>query len=258
MLRTLRSTLTARLTSRLLLAGGFALLALQGPASRQGRQYAADNPPYDGGFTFTRIAYGGYGGFRRGFSNSWAHDYPAADRNMHYILDFFTYIRTPGQKTNVFTLQDPGIFRHPLIYISEPGYWAASDEDVQNLRSYVLKGGLVIFDDFEADQWYNMAENVKRALPEYEWVEIGADHRIFQSFFQVDDIYVPHPLVRVDPRYYAIFEDNDPDRRVMVLANHNSDLAEYWEWSGQGFFPLDMTNEAFKLGVNYIVYALTH
>jgi hypothetical protein len=258
MLHSLRSRLTARFVSRVLLAAGYTLLVTLGSSSIQRRQYAADNPPYDGSFTFTRIAYGGYSGFRRGYSNSWAHDYPAADRNMHYILDFFTYVRTPGQNTSVLTLDDPAIFRAPLIYISEPGFWAASDEDLQNLRTYVLKGGMVIFDDFEADQWYNMADNVRRALPEYEWIEIGPDHKIFQSFFQVDDIYVPHPLVSVTPRYWALFEDNDPNRRIMVLANHNSDLAEYWEWSGRGFFPLDMTNEAFKLGVNYIVYSLTH
>jgi hypothetical protein len=225
--------------------------------AQQRQQFSAVNPGYDGGFTFTRIAYGGYG-FRGRGGSSWSHDYPAADQNMHRILDFITYIRANRKGTNVFTLDDPAIFRYPLIYISEPGYWAASDEDLKNMRAYVLKGGFVMFDDFEADQWYNMADNVRRALPEYEWIEITAEHPIFQSFFQVDDIYVPHPLVRVTPKYWALFEDNDPKKRVMVLANHNADLAEYWEWSGQGFFPLDMTNEAFKLGVNYILYALTH
>jgi len=60
------------------------------------------------------------------------------------------------------------------------------------------------------------------------------------------------------PRYMGIFEENDPARRLIVLANHNSDLAEYWEWSASGFFPVDITNEAYALGVNYIIYGLTH
>src|SRR5690606_18185507 len=140
-------------------------------------------------------------------------------------LEFMTYVRPHARGTNVFDLDDPAIFSYPLIYISEPGFWAADDDDLQNLRSYVLKRGFVIFDDFEADQWYNMADNVRRALPEYEWIRIGPEHPIFQSFFQVDDIYVPHPLVRVTPQYFAIFEDNDPAGRIMILANHNSDLA---------------------------------
>lgn len=240
--------------SLLLLLSPALLFGAQGRSQRE--QYSLNNPAYDGGFTFTRIQYGGYS-FRRGGA-SWAHDWPAADQNIHRILDFLTLVPANPDGTNVFTLDDPAIFRYPLIYISEPGFWSATDEDLANLRTYLLKGGFLIFDDFEEDQWYNMAENVKRALPEYDWVEIGAEHKIFQSFFEVKDIYVPHPLVRVTPKYYAIFEDNDPARRVMVLANHNSDLAEYWEWSGQGFFPVDLTNEAYKLGVNYIVYALTH
>ena len=61
-------------------------------------------------------------------------------------------------------------------------------------------------------------------------------HPIFGTFFYVEDIYVPHPSVAVEPRYMAIFEDNDPRKRVMVLANHTSDLAEYWEWSASGLF----------------------
>jgi hypothetical protein len=64
--------------------------------------------------------------------------------------------------------------------------------------------------------------------------------------------------VRVTPRYYGMFENNDPAGRLMALVNYNSDLAEYWEWSATGFFGVDLTNEAYKLGVNYIIYALTH
>ena len=84
------------------------------------------------------------------------------------------------------------------------------------------------------------------------------DHEVFQSFFLVEDIYVPHPLVRVTPKYYAMFEDNNPERRLLALVNYNADLAEYWEYAGTGFFPVDLTNEAYKLGVNYMIYGLTH
>jgi hypothetical protein len=60
------------------------------------------------------------------------------------------------------------------------------------------------------------------------------------------------------PSYFAIFENNDPRGRMLALANYNNDLAEYWEWSATGMFPVDLTNEAYKLGVNYIVYGVTH
>ena len=72
------------------------------------------------------------------------------------------------------------------------------------------------------------------------------------------EIDFPHPLVNVMPSYLARFDDNDPSQRIVVLANYNNDLAEYWEWSATGMFPIGNTNEAYKLGVNYIIYAMTH
>jgi hypothetical protein len=177
---------------------------------------------------------------------------------MHHILDFLTTVRVHPHGTNVFTLEDPELFRNPILYLSEPGYWSASEAELLSLRHYLLKGGFLIFDDFEEEQWWNMEANVKRALPEREFIEIGAEHPIFQTLLKIDNIYVPHPFVRAKPRYMAIFEDDDPKGRMLVLANHNSDLAEYWEWSAKGFFPVDITNEAYALGVNYFIYGLTH
>ena len=212
--------------------------------------------PYNGHFTFTRIRYAGPG-FRRYGGASWSHDYPDADRNMQMILDEYTSLSTNTGGSNVVLLEDPRMFKHPLIYISEPGYWSISEEGARNLRDYLLKGGFLIFDDFEANQWYNMDAQLVRALPERQWVELDDTHPIFGTFFYVEDIYVPHPSVAVEPRYMAIFEDNDPRKRVMVLANHNSDLAEYWEWSASGLFAVDPTNDADRLGVNYVIYSMT-
>jgi hypothetical protein len=214
--------------------------------------------PYNGRFTFTRIRYGGHMGGRGWGRAAWAHDYPSADRNLQTILSEFTAVQSNTDGSNVFDLEDPEIFRYPILYISEPGFWAISEQGAENLGDYLRKGGFLIFDDFEGRQWDNMAAQVARALPGYQWVEIGATHPVFNSFFYVEDIYVPHPFVAVTPAYYAIFEDNDPTQRIMVLANHNSDLAEYWEWAPQGYFPVDPTNDAYRLGVNYVVYGLTH
>ena len=60
------------------------------------------------------------------------------------------------------------------------------------------------------------------------------------------------------PVFYAMFENNDRSGRLMAMANVNNDLAEYWEWSAEGLFNPDPTNDAYRLGVNYIVYAMTH
>jgi hypothetical protein len=227
-------------------------------------QFRSETVPYNAKFTFTRIRYGSpyasrRGGFRGYFGGSaWNHDYPMADLNMQIMLNEFTAVSANTEGSNVFELEDRGIFEHPILYISEPGTWGLTDEGAVNLREHLLKGGFLIFDDFEEDQWYNMAEQLAKALPEGQWVEIGPEHPIFDTFFYAENIYVPHPLVRVTPSYRAIFEDNDPAKRIVVLANHNSDLAEYWEYAAQGYFPVDPTNDAFRLGINYIVYGLTH
>jgi hypothetical protein len=242
------------------LAVAAALPEERAPAPAQFR--GSETVPYNAKFTFTRIRYGTpYSSRRgrRGFGGSaWNHDYPMADLNMQIMLNEFTAVSANTEGSNVFELEDREIFRNPILYISEPGTWGLTDEGALNLREHLLKGGFLIFDDFEEDQWYNMAEQLALALPEGQWVEIGPEHPIFDTFFYVENIYVPHPLVRVTPSYRAIFEDNDPDKRIMVLANHNSDLAEYWEYAAQGYFPVDPTNDAFRLGINYIVYGLTH
>jgi hypothetical protein len=162
--------------------------------------------------------------------------------------------------TNVFELDDTELFQHPVAYISEPGFWTMSESEARSVREYVLKGGFLIFDDFELDDWYNLEAQLKRVLPEYRPIEIDVSHPIFHSFFAMEreTIYFPHPYVNVTPIYYGFFEDNDPTKRMVAIVNYNNDIAEYWEWSDTGWLPIDITNDAYKLGVNYMIYALTH
>ena len=90
-------------------------------------------------------------------------------------------------------------------------------------------------------------------------VRLDKSHPIFDSFFRIKDIdAILHPMTGISPSYYGIFEDNEPSRRLMVIANFDNDVPEYWEWSGQGIFPFDTSSEAYKLGVNYLIYGLTH
>jgi hypothetical protein len=214
-----------------------------------------DRPDHDGRFAFTRVRYGS--GWGRG--GSWSHDYPRADEHLPRILADLTTIRPRIENGNVLDLEDPRIFLNPILYVSEPGFWSVTDEGAANLRAHLLKGGFLLFDDFEGpSQWENMARQMLRVLPQHRFVEIDVRHPIFNTFFEMKRIDFPHPLVDVIPSYFAMFEDNDPTRRIVVLANYNNDLAEYWEWSSTGMFSVNSTHEAYKLGVNYIVYGLTH
>jgi len=214
---------------------------------------------YDGNLTFTRLIYGS--GLRNfGFGGAaWSHDYPAADKNLSAIIDYITHIRVRLDGTNVLDLDDPEIFQNPVLYVWEPGYWTIQPSEAQRLREYLLKGGFIIFDDFEGpDHWNNMAAQMRQALPEYQFLPIDERHPIFHSFYDILALKVPHPSMDVVPGYFAMFENNDPSRRMIALANHNNDIAEYWEWSAEGLYLGDHTGTAYRLGVNYYLYALTH
>jgi hypothetical protein len=226
---------------------------------RRGPSGVRQVTPYDSRLVFTRIAYNtGLAGF--GFnSNAWNHDYPAADRNVAALIDYISHARVRLDGTNVLELGDPEIFRNPVLYIWEPGFWTITKSEAENLRKYLLKGGFVIFDDFEEqDQWDNMAAQVRQAMPELDWIRIDVEHPIFHSFYDIKKLDVPHPIVNVIPEYYALFENNDANGRMLALANHNNDIAEYWEWSAEGLYATDWTGDAYRLGVNFFIYALTH
>jgi hypothetical protein len=223
------------------------------------------NAPYDSKYHFVRVRYGGgggFGGFRRGRRGStWSHDYPRAERNFLQILKETTLLETQWQGSNVLTLDDPEMLKYPISYIVEVGYWNPSEEEVQALGEYLLKGGFLIVDDTRGErgfEYQNFASHMERALPGLSIVSLDHDHEIFDSFFHVDPLAVIPMYGPRDIQYYAIFEDNDPEKRMLAVFNFNNDIAEYWEYSDQGFVSIELTNEAFKLGVNYIVYAHTH
>jgi len=222
------------------------------------------NVPYDGLYHFVRIRYdaggGGGGGFfgRRGGA-MWAHDYPRADRNFLAILDETTYVRPQTEGSNVLAFDDPELFKYPIAYVVEVGAWNPTDSEVEALGSYLRKGGFLIVDDFFGGYALdNLEFHLRRALPELNMVMVEEADDIFDSFFRVVPQDVMPPYGRGVPMWYGIYEDNDPSKRLMVIINANNDIAEYWEFSDRGYYPIDLANEAYKLGVNYVVYALTH
>lgn len=225
--------------------------------------------PYDGKFTFARLRYetgmprGGGGFFRRGGWREppWAHDYPRAERNFMKILKEVTvidpYLGPAGG--SILGLDSPELFKYPVAYMSEPGFWTMTEAEAQNLRRYFQKGGFVIFDDFRGADLVNFEEQLRRVLPDARLVPLDGTHPIFHSFFDIDS---PLDFIQMydegQPVFYGVFEDNDPKKRLLLIANYDNDIGEYWEYSDTGYNPIDLTNEAYKFGVNYIVYALTH
>ena len=107
--------------------------------------------------------------------------------------------------------------------------------------------------------WEPFETNVKRVLPGAQIVDLDESHPIFHSFFEINSLTnFPQAYNSGQPIFRGVFENNDPTRRLMIMVNYNTDISQYWEWSGRGFRPFDETNEAYKLGVNYLIYGMTH
>lgn len=210
--------------------------------------------PYDGRFTFVRLRHG-VESFGRG-EPPWAHDYPRAERNFARILQEITLIKPFLDGSNVFTLDDPDLFAYPIAYMSEPGYWQMSDAELAGIQNYLKKGGFLIFDDFRGEHWYNFEEQVRRVLPDGRLVLLDSTHPVFHTFF---DINTAETQGYYGPAaFHGVFEDNDPTKRLLLVANYNHDLGELWEFSDTGYVPVDLSNDAYKYGINYVVYAMTH
>jgi uncharacterized protein DUF4159 len=242
-------------------AAGAALFAQGfGRNRRSGPQYEVQgNTPYDGRFVFVRLRYSsGFGYGRRG--PAWSHDYPDGEVHFTKILEEITFLRPRTDGSNILGLDDPELFNYPVAYMAEPGGWAVSDGEAASFRQYLLKGGFAIFDDFRGYDWDNLQDQMRHVLPDARWMQLDGTSAVFHSFFEIDhpEALIPPYNQELTPSYWGIFEDNDPKKRMMVVANVNNDISEYWEFSGTGYAPVDITNEAYKFGVNYVIYGITH
>jgi hypothetical protein len=229
------------------------------------------NAPYDGRFTFARLRYTtAAGGYYYGGIPAWAHGYwsvrggARAEASLMKILKEISFLDAHVADSVVLALDDPDLCKYPVAYMTEAGYWTLTDREAEAFRAYLLKGGFVIFDDFRdpprgGGGWEQFAANMRRVLPEGRFIDVDASSPIFHSFFDIDSLgIIPQSYDQGPPIIRALFQDNDPSKRVIAIANFNTDVSDFWEFSATGFRPIDESNEAYKLGVNYVIYGLTH
>lgn len=219
---------------------------------------APPNPKYDGRFTYARIKFTIMGNEFGRRDIKWGHDYPKADHHFPKIIQELTTVRTRTEESVILALDDPELFKFPFAYMCEPGFWLPSDKEVVGLRNYLLKGGFLIIDDFVGPHWNNFETQMRKVLPEARLIPLTADLPIFDSFYRIASLDYDHPYYGVKAQFYGLFEDNDPHKRMMAIVNYDYDVSEYWEFSDEGLFPIDLSNEAYKLGVNYLIYAFSH
>lgn len=210
-------------------------------------------------FQFVRIRYNGYldgwGGGR--WVPPWMHDYPRAERNFLKILAEVTTIETTQDSYLILDLDDPRIMDYPVLYVSEPGYWNITEEETVNLHEYLRRGGFVIFDDFRgAAEWNNFTGCMKKVFPDRSFQELTLDHPVFHCFYDIETLdMIPPYEVPGKPTFYGLLDESG---RLQVVANFNNDIGDYWEWSDESLTPIHLSNEAYKFGINYIIYGMTH
>jgi hypothetical protein len=225
-------------------------------------------PPYDGKYTFARLKFTtGPGGYYFGGLPAWAHGYIPIRGETIRSEDAFVKILNAVSNMNphmdgsrVVDVSDPDLFLYPVTYATEPGFMELSDKDVVNLREYLLKGGFIIFDDFRAPyDWEPFQENMRRLFPNEQLVQLDITHPIFHSFFDIKTLDFVQAYDRGGPaQFWGLFPNNDRTKPLRLIANFNNDVSQYWQWSDTGYVPVDLSNEAYKLGVNYVIYGLTH
>jgi hypothetical protein len=187
----------------------------------------------------------------------WSHDYPEAGRHFSKILTELSKLQVVlDEDEYIFSFADPNLFKYPFAYLCEVGDLQLTDEEIKGLREYVLRGGFILVDDFRSSrEMSNFEHYLKQALPEFQMKELDVANPIFNCFFSIKSLDV-RPVYRgYRPQFFGI---EDKNGRLMMVINYNNDVSDYWQWSNDPFQPIEDTNTAYKFGVNYVFYALTH
>jgi len=238
---------------------------------RQRRRAPAPAPtgPSFGEYTFVRTIYdspprarGYYGG------GTWTTDYPEADNN--FIVGLREWAGTNlkiAPRPEQLEIMDERIFDYPILYAVEPGFMDLSTEQAARLHEYILRGGFLYFDDFWGEaEWDNVREQFHKIDPEYEIKDLPLSHPIFHSYFDIEEvIQIPNVYNAqrgvtsekggIIPHYSGII---DKHGRTIAFISGNCDTGDAWEWINDPVYPVKYGLPAYKLGINVVIYAMSH
>jgi hypothetical protein len=187
----------------------------------------------------------------------WSHNYPNSDQHFAQVLSEATDIDVRNVSYRIVELGSDEVFQYPFAVVSEPGEMALSDQEVENLRQYIDRGGFVLMDDFDGPRdLATLQRDFHKAFPDRNFVRLTIDHEIFHMFFDIDALNVTSPyLVGGEPEFWGLMNKNGD---IGAIACYNNDLENFWDYIDRGQYPLKPSTEAFRLGINFVMYALTH
>jgi hypothetical protein len=223
-----------------------------------------EDPPE---FVFARLAYPGGRDFGFG-GGAWATDYPEADYKFMWGIKRLSAVRVQEEENPV-RIMDEKLFEYPYVYAVEVGYMNLSMSDAARLREYFLRGGFMHADDFWGlDEFRNFQNQMRKVFPDRVMEELPLDHEIFHTFFDLDTV-MQIPNINNGCRGRQTWEDPSDTRprifgikndtgRVMVVVTYNSDLGDAWEWMDEPCYPQRFSGQAYRMGLNFIIYAMSH
>jgi hypothetical protein len=221
----------------------------------RGRRYMTfeDNDPPPTEFVVARWKYGTNGAIGHG---GWSHNYPDAEMNLNEFIGRTTQVDAENNSYRLLELSNPAIFEYPFAYVSEPGEMELTEAEVANLREYVDRGGFILIDDFDTWHMDNLREEMLRVFPDRVFQRLTVDNPIFDLVHQVENLESMAPYTNGPaPVYYGLVNSAG---HIAVVACHNNDLANFWEWYGSPQYPLRPATDAFRIGTNLLVHSMTH
>ncbi len=220
-------------------------------------------------FSWSRLSYAGnMGSSGYGYHHfaSWSRDYPKADRQFLIALNRLT--RVNGRTTEqVVNLDSDDIFNYPFVYAVQVQNWTFTEEEAKRLREYLMRGGFLMVDDFHGTaDWETFMAGMRQALPDRPVEDLQNGDEIFHVLYDMDDRFqVPgEQYIRSGrtyekdgfvPKWRAIRDDKG---RIVVAICHNMHLGDAWEWADDPNYPETFASMAFRVGLNYVVYGMTH
>jgi len=196
----------------------------------------------------------------------WTMDYPRSDRHLSTAVGRLTRIDARPVEQCV-SIDDDSIYNWPWLYAVEVGYWDLTDRQCARLREHLLRGGFLMVDDFHGTrEWEIFMRSMRRVFPDRPVVEIPDGDAIFHTVYDLDTRYqVPgaqfietgktYEHDGYQPEWRGIRDDKG---RIMVAMCHNMDLGDSWEHADNPQYPEKFTALGMRIGVNYLVYAMTH
>lgn len=201
----------------------------------------------------------------------WRIDWPEAELHLLNGVDRFTHIDTSTDSTHV-SLTDEALFDYPFLFAQQVGRWSLSQQEIQRLGDYLQRGGFLLVDDFHGpQQWRTFTDVINQALPGHRIEPLLPDTALMHILYPMNQLtQIPgrRHLVGLDNRGEAIVRmPHSPQRwmgifdkkgRLNVAINFNMDMGDAWEHANDPSYPNAMTSLAYRYGINYIVYSLTH